>query len=340
MIDLLKKLCLLNGTSGREDEVRNFIINEIKDYADSLSVDNLGNLIVFKKGRKRAKNKIMLDAHMDEVAFMITCINSDGTLSFESVGGINTAVMTGIPVSVGKDKISGVIGVLPIHLAPKDKKQDLPVKSSLCIDIGAASNEEARKGVSPGDCAYFDSDFVQFGDGYLKSKALDDRAGCAMLITLIKEELEYDAYFTFSAGEEVGYGAAGAAAFTVKPDYAIVCETTTAADLAGVDENKKVCRLKCGGAVSFMDRRTVYSKDMFDLALDTANKLGIPAQPKTMVAGGNNAGHIHKTAGGIKTVTVSVPCRYLHSPSCVVSVDDVYSSLNLVRALIGELADA
>lgn len=340
MIELLKKLCLLNGTSGRENEVREFIISEIKDHADSIGIDPLGNLIVFKKGRNRAKNKVLLDAHMDEVAFMITCVNPDGTLSFESVGGISPAVTSGIPVSVGKDKIKGVIGILPVHLTDKDKKSDLPEKDSLCIDIGAKSEKQAKELVNPGDCAYFDSDFVTFGDGYIKSKALDDRAGCAMLITLIKEELEYDTWFSFSAGEEVGYGAAGAAAFSVKPDYAIVCETTTAADLAGVPDNKKVCSLKKGGAVSFMDRRTVYDKSLFDFAFETAAKYGIPVQPKTMVAGGNNAGHIHKAGGGIKTVTVSIPCRYLHSPSCVVSEDDVMSSLDLVRALAWELADA
>ena len=340
MTELIKSLCLLNGTSGRENEVRDFIINEIKDYADSINIDNLGNLTVFKKGKSRAKNKVMLDAHMDEVGLMITCINPDGTLGFESVGGISTAVMTGIPVTVGENGINGVIGVLPVHLTPADKKQELPQRSSLCIDIGADSREEAEKLVSPGDCAYFDSEFTVYGDGYIKSKALDDRVGCAMLITMIKSELNFDTYFSFSAGEEVGYGAAGAAAFGIKPDYAIVCETTTAADLAGVPENKTVCRLGGGGAVSFMDRRTVYDKALYDFAFDTARKYNIPAQPKTMVAGGNNAGHIHKAAGGIKTVTVSVPCRYLHSPSCVVKEKDVLSSYELVRALAGELADA
>ncbi len=340
MIDLIKKLCLLNGTSGREDEVREFIINEIKDYADSIDVDNLGNLIVFKKGKNTPKNKIMFDAHMDEVAFMITCVNPDGTLCFESVGGISPAVTAGIPVSAGEKKIKGVIGILPVHLTDADKKQELPSKESLCVDIGAESAEQAKKYVKPGDCAYFDSDFVRFGDGYIKSKALDDRVGCAMLISLIKEDLEYDAYFSFSSGEETGMGAAGAAAFRVKPDYAIVCETTTAADLAGVPESKKVCSLKKGGAVSFMDKRTVYDKALYDFTFKTAEKYGIPAQPKTTVAGGNNAGHIHKTAGGIRTAAVSVPCRYLHSPSCVVSEEDVYSALSLIRALHKELADA
>lgn len=338
MTELIKKLCALNGTSGREHEVRDFIIKEIKGFADEITVDPLGNLIVFKKGKERASKRVMLDAHMDEVGFIITGINPDGTLSFDCVGGISTVVMTGIPVTVGKDKIHGVIGVLPIHLTKADKKNALPEKSSLSIDIGAASKEEAEKLVSLGDCAYFDSEFVTFGDGYIKSKALDDRAGCAILIEMIQHEQPYDLYFNFATGEEVGLGMAQTAAYSIDPEYAIVVETTTAADLAGVEGSKAVCKTGNGGAVSFMDRRTVYSKELFDWAFKTAKEKDIPIQPKTMVAGGNNAGCIHKTRGGIKTLTVSIPCRYLHSPSCVIKEDDVYSSLKLIEAMAEEFA--
>lgn len=339
MMKLIENLCALCGTSGREDEVRNFIIDEIKDYADNMTVDPLGNLIVFKKGKNRAKKKVMLDAHMDEVGFIITSINSDGTLLFDCVGGISTAVMTGIPVTVGDKKISGVIGVTPVHLLSQNEKKELPDRGSLVIDIGAPSKEEAEKFVSVGDCAYFDSEFVSFGDGFVKSKALDDRVGCAILIEMIKREQPYDLFFSFSTGEETGSGMAGAAAYTVSPDYAIVVETTTAADLAGVSEGKRVCVLGMGGAVSFMDRSTIYNKNLFNFALDFAKEKGIKLQPKTMVAGGNNSGHIHKTAGGIKTLAISVPCRYLHSPACVIKEEDVYSSLEIISALAKELAD-
>ena len=339
MTELTKTLCTLCGTSGREDEIRNYIINEIKLFADEITVDPLGNLIVFKKGKNKPKKKVMLDAHMDEVGFIITAINADGTLLFDCVGGINTSVMTGIPAHVGEKKISGVIGVVPVHLLSAEKKKELPEKSSLLIDIGASSKEEAEKYVEIGDCAYFDSEFIKYGDGFIKSKALDDRAGCAILIEMIKREQPYDLYFNFSVGEEVGLGMAGTAAYSIAPDYAIVVETTTAADLAGVDEGKKVCKLGLGGAVSFMDRRTVYSKDLFNFALNLAKEKNIKLQPKTMVAGGNNAGIIHKSAGGIKTLTISVPCRYLHSPSCVIKEEDLYSSLEIINALAQEFAD-
>lgn len=337
MLETIKKLSLLDGVSGRENAVRDYIINEVSVYADSIETDPLGNLIVFKKGKNTPKNKVMLDAHMDEVGMMITYINSDGTLEFDRVGGIDKRVMLGKPVTVGENKIQGVIGVKATHMVPSAEKLTMP--STMYIDIGADSKEEAEKVVSLGDYVCFNSEFVEFGDGLIKGKALDDRAGCAILIDMIKSELPYDMYFNFAAGEEVGFGIAQTAFYKVQPDYAIVVETTTAADLADVPENKKVCSLGNGGVISFMDRRTIYPKELFDRAFELAEKHGIKAQVKSLVAGGNNAGVIHKTAGGIRTITVSLPCRYLHSPSCVLKKEDVEESAKLIRVLAEEFAN-
>lgn len=337
MLETIKKLSLLDGVSGRENAVRDYIINEVSAYADSIETDPLGNLIVFKKGKNTPKNKVMLDAHMDEVGLMITYINSDGTLEFDRVGGIDKRVMLGKPVTVGENKIQGVIGVKATHMVPAAEKLNMP--STMYIDIGADSKEEAEKVVSLGDYVCFNSEFVEFGDGLIKGKALDDRAGCAILIDMIKSELPYDMYFNFAAGEEVGFGIAQTAFYKVQPDYAIVVETTTAADLADVPENKKVCSLGNGGVVSFMDRRTIYPKELFDRAFELAEKRGIKAQVKSLVAGGNNAGVIHKTAGGIRTITVSLPCRYLHSPSCVLKKEDIEESAKLIRVLAEEFAN-
>lgn len=338
MLELIEKLSLLNGTSGREKEVRDFIINEIKDCADSYETDPSGNLIVFKKGAKTPKNKVMLDAHMDEVGFIITCVNSDGTLGFECVGGIDKRVILGRAVIVGENNINGVIGLKPVHHTPAAERLNVP--ENLYIDIGADTKEKAEKLVSLGDCAYFNSEFVRFGDGFIKGKALDDRAGCAILIDMIKSDLPFDMYFNFAAGEEVGFGAASTAAYRIKPDYAIVVETTTAADLADVPESKKVCRLGEGGVISFMDRRTIYPRELFDKAFELGKKNNIKVQVKSAVAGGNNAGVIHKTAGGIKTLTVSLPCRYLHSPSCVLKNEDITASAEIIRLLAEDFANA
>ena len=337
MLELIKELCALSGISGRENVVRDYIIEKIKDYAE-YSIDPLGNLIVFKKGKNPAKNKVMLDAHMDEVGLIVTGITSDGFLKFTKVGGINSKVILGRSVKVGEKAVNGVIGIKPIHLVDKDKEDAIPSADELYIDIGAADKAEAETVVSLGDAVWFSSGFEEFGDGFVKAKALDDRAGCAILIELIRSELEYDAWFSFSVQEEIGTRGAQTSAFSIAPDYAVVVETTTAADISGVKDNNRVCICGKGGAVSFMDRRTVYDKALFDRAFEIAAEKNILCQPKTVVAGGNDAGAIHKSRGGVRVLTVSVPCRYLHSPSCVIKFSDVDESMKLIKALAEEFA--
>ena len=158
-IKLLEQLCLCNGISGDEGNVRNLIINEIKDCADDIKTDNLGNLIVFKKGKKSAKSKLMVSAHMDEVGLMVTDITSDGYLKFDEVGGIDRRVLPGKRVCIGRNGLNGVIGVKPIHLTNGDEKTAVPKMNDMYIDIGAESREDALKYVNYGDGINFEGDF-------------------------------------------------------------------------------------------------------------------------------------------------------------------------------------
>ena len=155
---------------------------------------------------------------------------------------------------------------------------------------------------------------------------------------MINSDLPYDAYFSFSVQEEIGLRGAGVSAYGIDPEYAIVLETTTAADLIDVPDHKKVCILGEGATVSFMDRSTLYSKELFDKAFEVAKEKGIKVQPKTVIAGGNNAGAVHKTRAGIKTLTINTPCRYLHSPSCVCDTRDIESVRLLAEAMLTEFA--
>lgn len=336
MKELLKELCLADGVSGDESTVRGLIISKIKDVCE-YSTDNLGNLICFKKGRKTPDKKLMICAHMDEVGFIITNIRGDGTLSFANVGGIEPTVVIGRQVRVGKERISGVIGSTAVHNLNSEQRKKAPDTESLYIDIGADDRAEAEKYVSLGDCAYFDSEFTELGSHRIKSKALDDRAGCAMMIELLHEELEYNTYFVFNVQEEIGLRGAAASSYSVAPDYAIVLETTTAADIYGAAEDKKVCILGNGPVVSFMDRRTMYDKELFRLAFDIAEEQGLPCQTKTMIAGGNDAGAVHISGKGVRTMAVSLPCRYLHSPSSVIDTSDLENTYKLVKTLIGRI---
>lgn len=335
MLETLKELCLLSGVSGRETSLREYIIGRIKPYAE-IKVDALGNIIAFVKGKNRPQKTVMVDAHMDEVGFIITAVRPDGTLKFENVGGIDVSVLLARRVVIGDD-VTGVISMKPVHMLSGDEKKKYPKNDSLYIDIGAKSKEQALQLVSPGDVAVFDVDFEISGDMVL-SKALDDRAGCAALIDIIEKGVEYDFYATFTVQEEVGLRGARTAAFAVEPDYCIVLESTTAADIAGVSDDKKVCSVGKGAAVSFMDSSTLYDKTLFDKTLMVAKEKNIPAQVKCYVSGGNNAGAIHLSKGGVKTITLSVPCRYIHSPSSVASVDDVKAVRDLGEAMLNTFA--
>ncbi len=336
MKELLKELCLINGVSGDEDAVREHIIRLI-DGCCEYRTDPLGSIICFKKGRKTPEKKLMICAHMDEVGFIITYIRADGTLSFGTVGGIDPSVIIGRQVTVRSsitgNEIFGVVGATAVHNLSKEQREKAAKTDSLYIDIGAENKEEAEKLVSQGDCAYFVSDFTELGERRIKAKAIDDRAGCAMMIEMIRGELEYDTWFVFNVQEEIGLRGATASAFAVAPDFAIVLESTTAADIDGSSGAKRVCELGKGPVVSFMDRSTMYDKELFRLAFDTAAENGIPCQTKSMVAGGNDAGAIHISGKGVRTMAVSLPCRYLHSPSSVIEYSDMENASKLVRIL-------
>lgn len=335
---MLKELCLINGTSGDEGKVRDYIITQIKDYCE-YSVDNLGSIIAYKKGKKAPKQKISINAHMDEVGFIVTGITDDGYLRFTSVGGIDSRVCLDRIVTVGKKAVKGVIGDKAFHLLSSDEKDNCPSFDDLLIDIGATSKDEAEQYVSLGDFAYFYSDYVELGNGYIKAKALDDRIGCMLMIELIKSELEYDTVFCFNVQEEVGLRGSKCTSYAVDADIAIVLESTTAADLDGVTGANRVCVLGDGPVISFMDNRTIYDRELFELGFTVAKENNIPAQTKTAVAGGNDAGAIQTSGDGARVMAISLPTRYIHSGASVVKAYDIDETRRLLKALLPKLTD-
>lgn len=334
--ELLKKLCLINGTSGDESRVRDFIISQISGYCE-YSVDPLGNIIAYKKGRSAAKNKVMVSAHMDEVGMIVTSVKSDGTLTVSPVGGVDPRVVIGRPVRVGDNGIVGVIGAKAVHNLSAEEKKTAPKFSALYADIGAEDKAAAEKLVSLGDRVHFHSDFTEFGDGFLTAKAVDDRFGCAVMTELIQSELPYDCIFTFVVQEEVGLRGAKTAAYTVAPDFALVLEATTAADIPLASGEKRCCELGKGAVVSYMDRSTIYDRELYELSRSAAEEQGIGWQTKTMVAGGNDSGAIHVSRGGVRTMAISAPCRYLHSPSCTVKLSDLEDCKRLAKIMLEKM---
>lgn len=335
---LLKELCEINGASGREEKVREYILEKIGSKC-KCRVTPLGCIIAEYKGRKRAASRLMISAHMDEVGLIITGINSDGTLNFNCVGGVDADAAAGRQI-VLENGLYGSVGSKAVHNMSEEERKNPPDFESLYIDIGAMDKADAEKYAAPGDYAYFTCGYTENGDsGYVRSKAVDDRAGCAIMLAMIIEDIpEYDCTFTFVTQEEIGLRGARTAAFEVAPDFALVLEATTAADIPLSDGDKKCCMLGEGPVVSYMDRSTIYDRELFRLSKEIAVSKNIRWQTKTLIAGGNDSGAIHISRSGVRTCAISVPCRYLHTPCCVINKDDYFDSFALAAAMADSIS--
>lgn len=338
MIETLKTLCALSGVSSFEDPVRDYLIEQAKPFADSVRTDALGNLIVFKKGAKTTGNKLMLCAHMDEVGLIVRRITDDGYLKFACVGGIDRRVLIGKRVFVGWNRVPGIVGLKAVHLTTAEERGKVPRLEEFYLDIGAKDREEAESLVSLGDFAVFDNECMEYGDGFFKAKAIDDRIGCAVMLKLLQRELPMDCTFVFTVQEEVGTRGAFGAAFSVTPEIALVLETTTAADLPGIKGQKRVCAPGLGPVISLMDGGTVYDRELFHLLFDTADAAGIPWQVKHYIAGGNDSRAIQRTKAGVRVAGLSAAVRYLHAPTSVGSIRDFEQMLDLAAAFVDNLA--
>lgn len=339
MVNTLKTLCVLPGVSSFEDEVRRYIKERVAPYADSIRVDAMGNLIVFKKGTKTTGNQLMLCAHMDEVGLIVKAITEEGYLKFSCVGGIDRRVLLGKRIAVGDRKVTGIIGLKAIHMTSPEERKRVPKLEEYYIDIGAKDREEAEKLVNIGDPGVFVSDVVEFGSGMLKAKAIDDRVGCAVLIKLLEEDLPMDCCFVFTVQEEVGTRGAFGSAFSITPEIALVLEGTTAADNPALEEHCQVCWPGRGPVISWMDGSAVYDRELFELLRDLADENHVPWQMKHYLAGGTDAGAIQRTKSGVRVAGISAAVRYLHAPSSVANIADMECMLTLARLFIQAVAD-
>lgn len=339
MIETVKKLCSLSGVSSCEDEVRGYIRGRIEHNVDKMHVDNMGNLIAFKKGEKAPSRTLMLCAHMDEVGIIITRITKDGYLHFNFVGGIDRRTVIGKKVFIGAQRIEGVIGSKAFHLVPRAEEDKIPKTDELYIDIGAESEDEAKNSVALGDIGVFAPNMTMLGSEYIKAKALDDRVGCAALIKIIEQPIEYDCYFVFTVQEEVGTRGALAAAFGVKPDVAVIAEGTTAADLPFVEQSKKICSTGGGIVIPFMDGGTIYDRGMYNFLTELASKNDIKWQTKEYIAGGTDASAIQRSNSGVRVAGVAAAIRYIHSPASVGHIGDFEAMLKLLKLFISHFEE-
>ena len=325
---MLKTLCELCGTSGYENEVRDYITDILTREDIPFFVDNVGNIVA--TWGKTPEN-IALFAHMDEVGFGVRGFTQSGLIKFASVGGILEKILPSHAVVIGKNKIKGVIGNVPKHLN-KNGENNLTY-DDFFIDIGAKTKEEAQKEVSIGEAIYWISEYVEFGNNLIKAKALDDRAGVSVILNLLlKKEYSFTACFT--TREEIGVIGAKTILGKIKPKNALVLEVTTCADVPCSD--KKTTLLGEGVALSVMDRGSVSDFKFNEEIISIAKKNKIPLQKKLTTMGGNDASAVSYFGGGIKTATLSLPGRYIHSPVTVISKDDYASMEALTQKILEE----
>lgn len=333
---MLKKLTETFGVSGYEMPVADVIYNEIKAFCTDAAFDNMGNLKVFKKSKKENAKKILLSAHMDEVGLIVTHITEEGHLKFAAVGGIEPQVLVAQRIEVNGHK--GVISLKAVHLTTAEERKKKLSRDMLYIDIGAKDRSEAQSIVRCGDYCVFDSEYVEFGN-QIKAKALDDRVGCAVMIDILKNEWNVDLYCNFTVQEEVGLRGARVASRGINPDFAVVIEGTTCNDLTGVEPHLRVTKSGGGPAISVLDSASRGNDELIELLQKSAEVHNIPYQFKASTAGGNDAGAICITDGGIKTASISVPCRYIHSPVCVMNKSDFENCGRLIKAFLEDLGN-
>lgn len=342
-IELIKRLALAFGPTSCEGEVAAIIREELQDSTAILESDRMGNLTAHFPG-KEGLPRVMLSAHMDEVGFMITRIEDKGYLRFDTLGGIDAAVLSGRFVTLGNEKmhVPGVIAAKGIHQQSAKERKKLPEIEDLYIDVGTTSHFDTAGFLLEGDFGVFDTPFVTFGKEkeYIKCKALDDRMGCAALIEILRAveglDLPLDLWFCFTTREEIGKSGALVTANRVKPDFAIILETTAIADVADVDPSRRVAEVGKGGVLSLLDRSTIYDRALIDFALDTGKRHTIPVQVKRYVSGGNDAAHVQRSGVGVRCMALSAATRYLHAPASVASIKDYESIKALVVAMLQE----
>ncbi len=319
-MEMLVELLGAYGPSGREEKVIDIIKAEAEKYADEVKTDALGNLIVRKKG---AGKKIMLAAHADEIGVIVTFIDDNGFLRFQPVGGVDKKNICYRRV-IFENGVTGVIGTEPEN---KDSAY-----SKMYIDIGAKTKADAKAEVSVGDAAVFAGDAI-IGGGRIISKALDNRIGCYCLLEVLKNTVsENDLYFVFTTQEEVGLRGARTSAYGINPDFALAVDVTDTGDTP--ETNEMAVKLGGGAAIKVMDASVLCDSTVRSLLIEAAKEKKIPYQLEVMTDGGTDAGAISLTREGVKTGGVSIPTRYIHSPSEMVDISDVEAVIALLSEFI------
>lgn len=330
-VKLLKAICEVAGTSGFEQRIRELVVKEVKPYVDSISIDNMGNVVTVKKGKKN--KKVMVAAHMDEIGFIVSHIDDQGFLRFNTLGGFDPKTLTAQRVIVhGKKDLIGVMGSKPIHVMTAEERNRVVPISDYFIDLGMPK-KEVEKYVEIGNPVTRQRELIEMGD-CVNCKSIDNRVSVFILIETLKElkNVPYDVYGVFTVQEEVGIRGANVSALKIQPDFGFGLDTTIAFDVPGARPQEKVTELGKGTGIKIMDSSTICDYRMVNYMKKTADKHKIKWQPEILPAGGTDTAGIQRmTAGGAISGAVSIPTRHIHQVIEMANKHDIRASIDLLK---------
>ncbi len=336
-IKLLKEICETPGVPGYEQKVRNLVLREVKKLADKVSIDNMGNVTAFKKGKKN--KKVMIAAHMDEIGFIVTHIDEKGFLRFIPLGGFDPKTLTAQRVVVhGKKDLVGVMGSKPIHVMSAEERTKVAKIEDYFIDLGMPK-KEVEKVIRVGNTVTRERELIEMGN-CVNCKSIDNRVSVFILIETLRQlkNSPYDVYAVFTVQEEVGIRGANVSALQIQPDFGFGLDTTIAYDVPGAKEHEMITRLGDGTAIKIMDSSTICDYRMVEYMKKTAAKHKIKTQLEILPAGGTDTAGIQRmTAGGAISGAVSIPTRHIHQVIEMADKDDILGSIALLKNCIQDL---
>jgi len=339
-VPLLSKICEAPGVPGYEGRIRKIVLEEITALVDEVSVDNMGNVIAFKKGNRNPDGKrVMIGAHMDEIGFMVTYIDDQGFVRFTTLGGFDPKTLTAQRVIIhGKEDIVGVMGTKPIHVMSEEEKTKLPKITDYYIDLGM-TRKEVERWISVGDPITRERKLIEMGD-CVNCKSIDNRVSVFILIETLRKlkKHPYDVFAVFTVQEEVGIRGANVAAHQINPDFGFGLDTTIAFDLPGAQPHEKVTSLGEGTAIKIMDAMTICDYRMVDFMKKTANANKIKWQTEILVAGGTDTAGIQRMGkDGAISGAVSIPTRHLHQVIEMANKNDIEASIKLLTKCVQQI---
>jgi tetrahedral aminopeptidase len=336
-IKLFKEICETAGTSGFENRIRDLVITELNKIPCDYSIDNMGNVAAFKKGKDSSK-KVMIGAHLDEIGFIITHIDSNGFLRFHTLGGFDPKTLTAQRVIVhGKKDLIGVMGSKPIHVMSQEEKNKAPKTTDYFIDLGM-DRDEVLKYISVGNPVTRQREFIEMGK-CVNCKSLDNRVSVFILLETLKKlkEPAFDVYGVFTVQEEVGIRGAQVSAHKIRPDFGIGLDTTIAYDVPGAAEHEKITELGKGVAIKIMDASTICDTRMVEFMRKTADKNKIKWQNEILPAGGTDTANIQRmTPGGSIAGAISIPTRHIHQVIEMANKKDIEYGIELLLCLLND----